>query len=296
MISILIPTYNYNVYPLAQQLEKQALEEKLDFEIICIDDGSHSILNKENEKINSLANSKFFTLKKNVGLSNNRNALANASKFEYLLFIDGDSLLIHDDFIKSYVSNIDKNTDVIYGGRTHPENVENSRKLRWKYGIYREDLNASQRNKNKYKMILFNNTLIKKSVFEKIGFEKRIIQYGHEDTVFAYNLYKIQANITHLENPVLHGDVDLNPVYFDKTKKGLENLNFIYSKGLIEHDFVTFLKIFNKLKRFKLNYLFAFVHKIFYSAFKFNLTSKHPSIFLFDLFRLSYFCHINLKK
>lgn len=296
MLSILIPVYNYNVYPLASELEKQALKATVDFEIICFDDGSLSKTNDENENINTLTNSFFFALKKNVGLSSNRNALAKRAKYKYLLFIDGDSLLPDKDFIFRYLNSIKDDIDVVYGGRIHPKTVESNRRLRWKYGIYREDLNSNQRKKNKYKCVLFNNTIIKKSVFNNIGFEKKIKQYGHEDTLFAYHLSKIKASIKHIDNPVLHGDVDFNEVFFMKRHKAIENLNLIYNNNLIDPSFVTFLRIFEKLKKNKLNYLFAIIHKVFYPIFSHNLTSEKPLLFVFNLFRLSYFCHINLKK
>jgi hypothetical protein len=54
MLSILIPTYNYNAYPLASQLAKQSINANILFETICIDDGSLSKINIENEKINTL--------------------------------------------------------------------------------------------------------------------------------------------------------------------------------------------------------------------------------------------------
>lgn len=296
MLSILIPTYNYNVYPLAESIEKQAIEAKIIFEIICFDDGSLSLLNLENDKINTLKFSKFISLEKNIGLSNNRNELAKASKYDYILFIDGDSVLIDNEFINRHIVNIKENLEVIYGGRVHPETVGANRKLRWKYGKYHEDLNSYQRNKNKYKCVLFNNTLIKKSTFEKIGFEKAITQYGHEDTIFAYNLFKIKAHVEHIDNPVLHGDVDFNNVFFYKMHESLENLNFIYGSGIVNPNFITFLKVYNKLKKLKINYFFAALHKISYPILVKNLTSNYASIYLFDLFRLSYFCHINLKK
>jgi len=296
MLSILLPTFNYNAYPLAHDLEKQAIEANIIFEIICFDDGSNSILNLENKKINNLRNSKFIAFKNNIGLSNNRNALAEISRYENLLFIDGDSLIIDKRFILKYLDALKKNTDVVYGGRIHPDSVDSSRKLRWKYGKFREDLNSVQRNKNIYKAVLFNNTLIKKSVFKKIYFEKTITQYGHEDTLFAFKLSKIKASVLHIDNMVLHGDIDLNEVYFYKTKKGIENLNNIYMKGLIDPDFVTFLKIFIKLKKFNLNYLINLNYKLFKSFFKYNLTSNKPSLHIYEMFRLSYFCYINLKK
>ena len=44
MLSILIPIYNYNSYPLVQELHKQCLESDIDFEILCQDDASNSEL------------------------------------------------------------------------------------------------------------------------------------------------------------------------------------------------------------------------------------------------------------
>lgn len=296
MLSILIPTYNYNAFPLAEAIEQQALKLGLIFELICIDDGSFSHLNEKNQNINTLTNCKFIASKQNVGLSKIRNALAEASKYKFILFIDGDSKVPDDKFILRYLNAIEGNADVIYGGRIHPKVVEDTRKLRWKYGKYREDLIVAKRKTNIYKCTLFNNTLIKKKVFDKIKFEESIKQYGHEDTIFAYKLSAIKAKIFHINNPVIHGDVDYNEVFFLKTQKSLENLNLIYNSKLIDSNFITFLRIFSKLKRFKLNYLFALIHKMFYPFFKRQLMSKNPSIVVFDLFRLSYFCYINLKK
>ena len=68
MLSILIPTYNYNVYPLVSELHKQCLECEIDFEIIVIDDGSKLFFN-ENQEINSFKNCRFEILEKNIGRS-----------------------------------------------------------------------------------------------------------------------------------------------------------------------------------------------------------------------------------
>jgi len=296
MISILIPTYNYNVFPLAKEIEKLAIKENIPFEIICIDDGSASKLNLENNKINQLTNGLFIQSTTNKGLSVNRNNLANKAKYKNLLFIDGDSEIINTNFISNYINVLKENPDVIYGGRVHPEIINPERKLRWKYGKYHEDLNIKSRKKSSYKSILFNNTVIKKKVFNQIYFNSKIKQYGHEDTIFAFQLSQIKAKIMHIENPVLHGDVDLNFVFYKKMHRSIENLNFIYRKNLIDPNFIRFLNLFTKLKKVKLNFLFASFYVLLKPIFKLNLTSKHPSLFIFNLFRISYFCHINLKK
>jgi glycosyltransferase involved in cell wall biosynthesis len=296
MISILIPTYNYNVFPLASALEKLAIKSRVKFEIICIDDGSLADLNNENEKINTLTSGQFIAAKTNVGLSINRNHLAKQAKYDYLLFLDGDSEIISPNFITNYINEIEKNPDVVYGGRIHPEYVDPNRKLRWKYGKRREDTHSLNRLKNKYKAVLFNNTVIKKAVFNKIHFNNNITQYGHEDTIFAYNLSVINARVEHIDNNVMHGDVDLNSVFFYKMHKSLENLNYIYTQNIIDPNFITFLQVFIKLKKFKIHYLLSWTHNIFYPFFKINLTSNRPSLNVFNLFRLTYFCNINLKK
>ena len=104
MLSILIPIYNYNAYPLVLELHKQCLECKIEFEILCQDDASKSVLNSENEKINSLSCCSFTELKINIAHRQNRNSLANKAKFENLLFIDGDSIIIRNDYISNYIS------------------------------------------------------------------------------------------------------------------------------------------------------------------------------------------------
>ncbi|WP_248723590.1 glycosyltransferase [Seonamhaeicola sp. ML3] len=297
MISILIPTYNYSVFSLANELCKQAIACKVNFELICVDDGSQSEINSENKQINNLDHCRFIESDKNIGLSNNRNYLAELSAYENLLFIDGDSIIPSPDFINRYIQTLKEwDADVIYGGRKHPKSTDANRRLRWKYGVYREDTDAKKRKKNPYKCTLFNNTLIRRETFNKIGFEKSITKYGHEDTLFAYHLLNIEAKIKHIDNPVEHGDVDLNSVFFDKTHKSIQNLKYIYDKQLISNEFVTFLRIYEKIKRLKINYPIAFCYVLLKPFFRFQLTSKHPSIWFFDIFRLSYFCYLNTKK
>lgn len=296
MLSILIPTYNYDISSLVQEVHAQLLLAKVPFEIICLDDCSTDFDSiQKNEVINSLSNASYIVLKENIGRSNIRNLLSDKAQYKYILFIDGDSLILDDLYIQRYLDAISEDSAIIYGGRTHPKKVTKERLLRWKYGVYREDTSAEDRKKKPYKSILCNNTLMTKTTFDAIGFEKAITQYGHEDTIFAFKASKLNITIQHIENPVLHADVDLNEVFFQKTHQSLKNLNYIYKEQLIDPSFITFLSTYNVLKKYKLNYVLAFIHKVGYSFFKWQLTSKNPSLSIFNLFRLSYFCTINLR-
>ena len=96
MISILIPSYNFDVTNLIETIHKQIELTTNKFEIICAEDGSTQTFS--NEKIKNLKNVTYIHLKKNIGRSKIRNLLANTAKFKWLLFIDCDSE-INNNFV-----------------------------------------------------------------------------------------------------------------------------------------------------------------------------------------------------
>ncbi|MBZ4042527.1 glycosyltransferase family 2 protein [Flavobacterium hibisci] len=294
MLSILIPTYNYNVYNLVLELHKQCMELGIIFEIIVIDDGSNSQTNETNNHINLLKNSTFIPLNKNIGLSSNRNLLASNTNYENLLFIDGDSVIINPNYIKNYINAI-QDFDIIYGGRVHPETVDYSKqKLRWKYGRMVEDKTALQRNSALYKTLMFNNTLIKKSRFNEIKFDSNLIKYGHEDTLFAYQVSLLQFKVKHIDNAIEHGHIDESKVFISKIKNGLDNLISIDESNKIDPDFVKILKLYHFLKKYNLNFALNVFYKLLNKIIHRQLISKNPSLFLFNLYRIGYVC--TLKK
>ena len=292
MLSILIPTNNYNVYPLVEELHKQCIELGIVFEILCQDDASKSALNINNEKINSLSNCNFISLEKNVAHRQNRNLLAKRAKYEYLLFLDGDSIVINSHYIKNYINNL-KEYDVIYGGRLHPENYpSNQQILRWKYGKFIEDKLAKDRLKKPYKCLLFNNTIIKKECFNKVKFDTEITLYGHDDTQLSYQLSLIPSKIHHIDNQIKHGDIDSNEVYINKTKNSIKSLLVLYASKKIDYRYVSLLKLYVFLKTTKLHLIALLFYKIFKNTMTKNLVSNNPSLIVFNLFRISYMCSL----
>jgi hypothetical protein len=296
MLSILIPIYNYNAYPLVMELHKQSLECAIDFEILCQDDASKSVLNSENEKINSLSNCNFTELKVNIAHRQNRNMLANKAKFENLLFIDGDSIIIRNNYISNYVSWLN-NFDIIYGGRLHPENCpSNNQKLRWKYGKFIEDKSVEKRKLAPFQSLLFNNTVIKKDCFNKVKFDSHLTKYGHDDTQLSYQLSQFNPKLKHLDNPVEHGDIDSNKEYLIKSKSSLENLLELYNEGKINKDFSRLISLLLLLNKLKLTYLISVFYKISEGILKRNLEGNNPNLILYTIFRIGYLCKISVKK
>ena len=67
MLSILIPTYNYNISDLVREIHEQATKSKIKFEIICFDDNSREFTHENKSTIDSLSYSKIIVSKKNLG-------------------------------------------------------------------------------------------------------------------------------------------------------------------------------------------------------------------------------------
>ena len=296
MLSILIPIYNYNAFPLVLELHKQCLECAIDFEILCQDDASKSVLNSENEKINSLSNCNFTELKVNIAHRQNRNLLANKAKFENLLFIDGDSIIIRNNYISNYVSWLN-DFDIIYGGRLHPENCpSNNQKLRWKYGKFIEDKSVEKRKLAPFQSLLFNNTVIKKDCFNKVKFDSHLTKYGHDDTQLSFQLSQFNPKLKHIDNPVEHGDIDSNKEYLIKSKSSLENLIELYNEGKINNDFSRLISLLLLLNKLKLKYLISVFYKISDGILNRNLEGNNPNLFLYTIFRIGYLSKISIKK
>jgi len=297
MISILIPIFNYNITTLVASIHKQLEELDIDYEIICICDASNQFLN-ENKLIDTYSNTQLILLKNNIGRSKIRNLLVEKSKFNWLLFLDADVLPKTNAFIKTYIYSLKKyNSKVFCGGLIYEiERPEKERMLRWVYGKKREEISAERRIKRPYQFVTGANFLINKSIFNTVKFNESIVNYGYEDVVFIEDLKLNSIEITHIDNPVFHLGIERNLVFLNKTKEGLGNLFFLNSKNTLKGDNLKILRTYRLLRRFQLNRIAALGFNVFDKLLKYNLLSSSPSIFLFDIYKLGYYCSINYSK
>jgi len=295
MISILIPTYNFDIFPLVSSLHEQAKKLTIEYEIICLDDASKKY-NIENQKINTLEHCSYTFLEKNIGRSAIRNLLAKKARFENLLFLDADVIPIEEDFVSNYVSQIDSEEKVVYGGiRYQKDKPSKDQILRWVYGNSREALPVEVRQKNPYLAFLTLNFMIKKSVFKTVSFNEEIPNLRHEDTLFSYDLKKTGIKVVHIENPVYHLGLESSKVFLRKSEEALIGLDYLIDNKLIVPEYVKLSEYYKTLKKYGMKGLYLFFYKTFKSAFLNNLLGKNPSLFVFDLFRLGYFCDLKTK-
>lgn len=285
MLSILIPVYNYNVSSLVEALHKQCLESKIEFEIICQDDGSNSVLNKDNEKISLLENCFFHTKNNNIGRGGNINSLAQKAKHNWLLILDCDTFPAQNNFIKRYldiITNTEEN--VAFGGILYEnKKPQEEQYLRWIYGQKRET-----------KSILTSNLLIKRNVFIQYPFDEVITKYGYEDLYFFSVLKSNHFEILCIENPTYHLNLETSIIFLNKTKTALENLILLYNSKKITSEESKILKTFDFIKKLRITPFLAFLFRKNQAKIELNLLSQKPSLFLFDLYKLGYY--FNLKK
>ena len=170
MLSILIPIYNYNVFPLVLELKQQADKLGINYEILVQDDASQHFIN-ENYKTNSLTNCNFSINSQNLGRGRNINLLCAKSKYKYVLIMEADALPESEFYLKNYIEKLSKSTSVIFGGVKYPTISPSKEKtLRWKYGIYRETKSLDYRLKNKYDFVFTWNLLLKKDILSRNPF------------------------------------------------------------------------------------------------------------------------------
>ena len=206
MLSILIPTYNYNIEALVFELHAQSSACNIDFEILCYDDSSTNLeIIASNKTINLLKNTTYKFLDTNIGRSSIRNLLAKDAKFDLLLFLDADVIPVKNNFISEYLAAFTESTQLIFGGVNYQDvKPKNEEMLRWVFGRKREVVPLNERKKSVYLSFLSCNFLIKKEVFNSVNFNEEISLDAHEDLLFSFNLKENDISISHINNPIYH--------------------------------------------------------------------------------------------
>ena len=295
MLSILIPTYNYEITKLVNDLHCQAKSLEINFEIVVIEDGSTNFL-EENKKITILPNVRYEILNENIGRSAIRNLLANSAKYDYLLFLDCDSDICTAYFLQKYIEKCDKNC-VILGGRVYAENLDKQFSLLAKYGRKNEQNTLKNIQKHsKHKIFTSPNFLIYKKIFDMVKFDESFKDYGHEDSIFGFDLLKQGYNFSFIDNPVIHKGLDTNINFIRKTELSLNTLLKLYKSNeypeLNKNSKI--LTFFSKLRKVHLIWLVNLFFYLLKPLIIKQITSKNPSLFLFDFYKLAYFSKRNV--
>lgn len=290
MLSILIPTYDYDCRRLVSDLHAQAEQAGIAYEIIVADDASPTSIYKEkNREINHLGHCRLIELAENVGRARIRNRLADEAQYEWLLFMDCDAEVISPTFITDYLRHTD--AEVICGGLCHADALPSPAvSLRYAYEKRADKRRAARyRSARPYEQFTPFNFLIRRELFQAIRFDEAIRGYGHEDTLFGIALQHRQAMIRHIDNPLRHVGLEDNSLFLKKTRSALHNLASM-EVAMQRHS--SLLCVYRLLCRFGLHRFVAAWFRKHEPRLVAHLTSPSPRLIMFFIYKLGYYCAI----
>ena len=285
MLSILIPVYNQNVVSLVKSVKDQCEKLDIQYQIMVFDDLSNEETRKQNIELGHEFGVNYLELSENIGRARIRNRLARMARFKHLLFIDGDSGIVRDDYIKRYLDQIE-NAEIVYGGRIYQvkKPKDPNLVLHWKYGKTREALPLKKRLLDPYLNFQSNNFMISAWLFGKLRFDEDVKGYGYEDLLFAQKIKNVDAGILHIDNPVIHLGLEPASEFIEKTKNAINNLAKLNNSGELLNTRLT--KFYEKMKGYGLKNLLVKYYSSNKDSILKNLKSKSPSIWKFSLLKL----------
>ena len=286
MLSILIPTYNYDAYPLVSELHRQAEKEKIAYEILCYDDGS-TLEIVENQKINALSNCSHRAYKKNIGREAMRNKLTKHARFEWLLFLDSDVFPRKNNFISLYIDKISNTSKkIIFGGICYEESNP-KQNLRHYYGTHREQKKAFFKKSKSLRFIVPANMVIVKNVFLSTNtvLENK---YGM-DCVMNAEIDKQNIDFIHISNEVYHLGLESNKTFLNKSKESAFTIRWLYENNFITEKQSQLIVAHHWLKKWRVVKLFQLTGSIFIDPVEWLLVRNKAPLVLFDFYRLYYY-------
>jgi len=287
-LSILIPTFNQDCTQLVHDLLEQLPQ---DAEIIVADDGSTAIpIRDNNASIAQLPQCRYWQAKMNLGRAQIRNLLAEMAQGEWILFIDSDAQVRSKDYISSYLEHTEGN-QVICGGTGNYDTCPSKDKaLRYKYEVHAEKKrDLKERRRHPYAQFATFNFMILRELFLQIRFCKEITDYGHEDSLFGLELKDRKIPVLHIDNKLIHTGLENSPSYIRKVKTSLFTLSRLDEKVQRR---ITISAIALFLRKCHLRGLVVRIFDASKSRIKKNLLGENPSLLLFKLYKLGFYCKI----
>lgn len=287
-ISILIPTYNDRCNTLVEALQRQASTLGISYEIIVADDGSTDAdVLSANRSVNQLPCCRMVECPENRGRAAIRNFLAQQARYPWLLFLDCDIAVDHPQFLRNYA--VSEGSDVVDGGVCIAKDERSLHaNLRYLYESKAAPRHSvQQRSLHPYHYFRTTNFMIARSIMLRHPFDERFRSYGYEDVIFGKTLQRHQISIQHIDNPVVLQNYESNDRYILKTEESLRTLHQFqdelqgYSR-LLDH-----VRILGPIAP-----LIRLFHHLFGRCERHHLTGNHPTLRVFNLYRLGYFLSI----
>jgi glycosyltransferase involved in cell wall biosynthesis len=291
VLSILIPIFNRDIRDPVKELHGLAKAESLPFEIICLDDGSREEIALLNQEILALEAVQYVRLERNIGRAAIRNLLADMSKFDFLLFMDADFQILHSDYLKRYLACCSAN-QVVVGGSLYPPHAPGDPGLflRWRYGTRREQLPLSKRRRMGWRAFTTHHFFIPRAAFSRVRFDESLRNYGHEDTLFGQDLKAAGFTLLHIDNPLMHQELDPAEAFLEKVRHSVQNLYDLHAQGKTIPS--SLWGIFVLLRMTYLYRVFGKWSPCIEPVLRRQLLGPNPKLWVLDLYKVLKICAI----
>lgn len=289
MLSVCIPVYNKNITPLVLELSRQIEQLGASVEILVLDDGSSQAVIDARSEIKRV---RLIRNEDNLGRSKARNRLLREANGPFMLLLDAGSEILNSRFLGAWIANLQTNHALVYYGGSIYQSVapDESHYLHWKVGSGRESKSFAFRQK-KLASFKTNNTVIHKQVFSELKFEESLVQYGHEDTLYGFELSQRNIEVRQVNNPVRNALKDTNEQFLKKTGLAIENLVSASDKASspqLFREFVKLFKAYERIKRWRLLGVISWLDGVMLGWLEAQLLSGNRLLILlkYDLYKL----------
>lgn len=289
MLSILIPTYNYDCTKLANDLYRLSSTIDDEVEIVVVDDCSPNMeIVEALKRLEEIPICRRIRLSRNIGRSAIRNYLTKQARGEWLLYLVSDGGMVHDDFLRRYWE-VRNKAMVIEGSIVVPEKCPSpNQSLSYYYEKSAEPrFTAKERNKKPYACFKTFNFMARREVMLRIPFNEQFRRYGYEDILFGRHLQIQEVPILHIDNPLRNMGIEPNESFLNKVAEANTTLIEFY-KDLRFNSRI--IQSYEKLKKWHLEPFVRNLFKLVQPLIRHNLLSPRPSIFLFSCYKLGNFC------
>ena len=288
-ISILIPTRNYDCRPLVEALHRQLLQAHVEGEIILGDDSSDPRYAQLYDSLQLEGLIRLVRPATHLGAGRMRNYLAQQAEGDQLLIIDSDTMPASESFVVDYLQAAHPDRVVVGGFRYPTERPTSDRLLRYKYGHKVETRSLAERQQAPADAFVSMSILIPRHIFLEEGFPAEM-GMGYEDAYFGYRLAERGVAITHIDNPVIHALKETSDQFLDTTERYVENL--YRHRALLAPYPIRLLQLYLRLERARLVPLLGSLAPLLKPLLRRQLTSRHPSLRLFALYKLLHLCSL----
>ena len=206
-LSILIPFFRDDARILLASLDAQDVTPDA-VEILLMDDGSDSAALTASTQgfVDAMRlPATLHSAPNNRGRSVTRNALQDAARADWVLFLDADMRVDHPDFLSRYLDAIAADeADILFGGfDVEDVAADSDTDLHRVLSGSSDCLTAAERELAGAQFVASSNLCVRKAVLEAEPFDDSFSGWGWEDSEWAARVSK-QYRLRHLDNPAVH--------------------------------------------------------------------------------------------